>query len=61
MPLPGKARQGRSARGDRYRWVALTNTTAAAFMSQVDRTIVIIAVPAIFRGFPELTAPDRRM
>jgi MFS family permease len=35
---------------DRYRWVALSNTTAAVFMSQLDGSIVIIALPAIFRG-----------
>jgi MFS family permease len=35
---------------DRYRWVALANTTAAQFMSQLDGSIVIIALPAIFRG-----------
>jgi MFS family permease len=34
----------------RYRWVALANTTAAQFMSQLDGSIVIIALPAIFRG-----------
>jgi MFS family permease len=36
--------------GDRYKWVALTNTTAAMFMSALDGSIVIIALPAIFRG-----------
>ena len=35
---------------DRYRWVALSNTTAAVFMSALDGSIVIIALPAIFRG-----------
>ena len=35
---------------DRYRWVALTNTTAASFMATLDGSIVIIALPAIFRG-----------
>jgi MFS family permease len=35
---------------DRYRWVALANTTAAVFMSMLDGSIVIIALPAIFRG-----------
>src|SRR6202008_710702 len=35
---------------DNYRWVALTNTTAAVFMSALDGSIVIIALPAIFRG-----------
>jgi MFS family permease len=35
---------------DHYRWVALTNTTAASFMATLDGSIVIIALPAIFRG-----------
>jgi MFS family permease len=35
---------------DRYKWVALSNTTAAVFMSQLDGSIVLIAMPAIFRG-----------
>ncbi len=36
--------------GHRYKWVALSNTTAAVFMSALDGSIVIIALPAIFRG-----------
>jgi len=36
--------------GGRYKWVALSNTTAAVFMSALDGSIVIIALPAIFRG-----------
>src|SRR6476646_6163505 len=35
---------------DNYRWVALTNTTAAVFMAALDGSIVIISLPAIFRG-----------
>ena len=35
---------------DRYKWVALANTTAAVFMSQLDGSIVLISLPAIFRG-----------
>ncbi|WAC56216.1 MFS transporter [Gordonia sp. SL306] len=35
---------------DGYRWVALSNTTAAVFMSALDGSIVIISLPAIFRG-----------
>jgi MFS family permease len=55
MPRPGRARDGRAggpaAGGDgRYKWVALANTTAAVFMSALDGSIVIIALPAIFRG-----------
>ncbi len=38
------------AADDRYRWVALANTTAAMFMAALDGSIVIIALPAIFRG-----------
>ncbi len=41
---------GGLTRGDRYKWVALSNTTAAVFMSALDGSIVIIALPAIFRG-----------
>ena len=35
---------------DRYKWVALSNTTLAVFMSALDGSIVLIALPAIFRG-----------
>ncbi len=35
---------------DRYRWDALSNTTMAVFMSALDGSIVIISLPAIFRG-----------
>ncbi len=40
----------RAAAADRYKWVALANTTAAMFMATLDGSIVIIALPAIFRG-----------
>jgi MFS family permease len=36
--------------GGRYKWVALSNTTMAVFMSALDGSIVIISLPAIFRG-----------
>jgi MFS family permease len=35
---------------DRYKWIALSNTTLAVFMSGLDGSIVIISLPAIFRG-----------
>jgi MFS family permease len=35
---------------DGYKWVALSNTTLAVFMSTLDGSIVIISLPAIFRG-----------
>jgi len=36
--------------GPRYKWVALSNTTLGVFMAVLDGSIVIIALPAIFRG-----------
>jgi hypothetical protein len=45
--VPG---QPAAVTGDHYKWMALSNTTAAVFMSALDRSIVIIALPAIFRG-----------
>jgi len=38
------------AHDDGYKWVALSNTTMAVFMSALDGSIVIISLPAIFRG-----------
>jgi MFS family permease len=35
---------------DGYRWVALSNTTLGVFMASLDASIVLIALPAIFRG-----------
>ncbi|MFI5698784.1 MFS transporter [Streptomyces xanthochromogenes] len=45
-----RTRAPAGARGDRYKWTALTNTTAAVFMSALDGSIVLIALPAIFRS-----------
>jgi MFS family permease len=36
--------------GDHYKWVALSNTTLSVLMATIDASIVIIAMPAIFRG-----------
>jgi MFS family permease len=50
MTDPPKTRAPSRSAGDRYKWTALTNTTAAVFMSALDGSIVLIALPAIFRG-----------
>ena len=43
--------EGRPALGDRsYKRVVLANTTASSFMATLDGSIVLIALPAIFRG-----------
>ena len=33
-----------------YKWVALSNTTLGVLMASIDSTIVLISLPAIFRG-----------
>jgi MFS family permease len=43
-------RPQRAAPGGRYKWVALSNTTLSITMATIDASIVIIAMPAIFRG-----------
>jgi len=40
----------RGERPDRYRWIALSNTTLSMTMATIDASIVIVAMPAIFRG-----------
>src|SRR6201992_3568872 len=36
--------------GPRHKWVALTNTTAGVLLATIDASIMIIAMPDIFRG-----------
>jgi MFS family permease len=35
---------------DRYKWIALSNTTLGVMLATIDASIVLIAMPAIFRG-----------
>jgi MFS family permease len=35
---------------DRYKWTVLTNTTLGVFMAMMNTSVVIISLPAIFRG-----------
>ncbi len=35
---------------ERYKWIALTNTTLGVFMATVNSSIILISLPAIFRG-----------
>jgi MFS family permease len=39
-----------SGKGSAYKWIALSNTTLAMVMATIDGSIVIVAMPAIFRG-----------
>jgi len=45
-PLAGPAQ----AHGPRYKWIALSNTTLGMLMAVIDSSIVLIALPDIFRG-----------
>jgi len=46
----GGGGNGGAPQDDGYKWIALSNTTMAVFMSGLDSSIVIISLPAIFRG-----------
>ncbi len=37
-------------RGDRYKWMVLSNTTLGVLMATIDSSILLIALPDIFRG-----------
>ena len=39
-----------AARTDKYKWIALSNTTLGVLIATIDGSIVIISMPAIFRG-----------
>jgi MFS family permease len=40
----------RGAHPDRYKWIALTNTTLGIFMATINSSIILISLPAIFKG-----------
>jgi MFS family permease len=46
----GAQPSGRGLRGGHYKWTALSNTTLGILAATVNASIVIIALPAIFRG-----------
>ncbi|HEX4437229.1 MAG TPA: MFS transporter [Solirubrobacteraceae bacterium] len=39
-----------AAADDRYKWIALSNTTLGVLLATLDGSITLIAMPAIFRG-----------
>ena len=49
--VPGKpGRAGRAEPGPHYKWIALSNTTLGVLMATINQSIVLIALPDIFRG-----------
>ena len=56
-PLPSASRTAPTGRGrrfsadhPRYKWIALSNTTLGVLVGTINSSIVIISLPAIFRG-----------
>jgi MFS family permease len=41
---------GGGGRNDRYKWTALSNTTLGVMMATIDSSIMLIALPDIFKG-----------
>ena len=50
-PAPGAhAKRGGWQPGPHYKWIALSNTTLGVLMATINQSIVLIALPDIFRG-----------
>jgi MFS family permease len=53
MPVAGQALAAPSAadgRGIHYKWIALSNTTLGILMVTINQSILLISLPALFRG-----------
>jgi MFS family permease len=46
----GPTHAHRGARGDNYKWIALSNVTLGVLLATLDASITLIAMPDIFRG-----------
>ena len=42
--------QGADGRGKNYKWIALSNTTLGILMVTINQSILLISLPALFRG-----------
>ena len=49
-PSPATTPARAGGRSDRYKWVALSNTTLGVLLVAINESILIISLPAIFRG-----------
>ncbi len=47
---PGAPVQAGRTLGPHYKWIALSNTTLGLLMATINQSIVLIALPAVFRG-----------
>ncbi|MET8824613.1 MFS transporter [Streptomyces sp. NPDC004610] len=48
--VPAARRRAGREPGPRYRWIALSNTTLGVLMASINMSIMLIALPDIFRG-----------
>src|ERR1700742_5239468 len=48
--VPSAVTQSPAGAGSRYKWIALSNTTLGMLMATVNSSIMLIALPDIFRG-----------
>ncbi len=48
-PIPSSL-DGPGTQTDRYKWIALSNTTLGMLMATINSSIILIALPDIFRG-----------
>src|SRR6201996_2317045 len=49
-PDAAHVNSGRASVGPRYKWIALSNTTLGMLMATINSSIMLIALPNIFRG-----------
>jgi MFS family permease len=53
MPVTGEIQSSNSTEGgrpDHYKWIALSNTTLGILMVTINQSILLISLPALFRG-----------
>ena len=48
--MPSAVTQSPAGAGSRYKWIALSNTTLGVLMATINSSIMLIALPDIFRG-----------
>jgi MFS family permease len=48
--MQARARAERDTRSPRYKWIALSNTTLGVLIATINSSILLIALPDIFRG-----------
>ena len=48
--VQARPRSARRALGPNYKWIALSNTTLGVLMATINQSIVLIALPDVFRG-----------